>query len=176
MSEVNKVTVLICGHEYTLSSDMPREYIIKLADKVDAKMNEVSGGSDQSLSRTAVLAAMLISDEYYTQKQKTDDLTRENGDLEKQSANYEKLWEEMKQSFAAYKEEQESTIENLKGVIAAQEARFSETQNVPPEAEQRIEELENRCKDIESSFFDLQMENIRLSNELENYKKRERDF
>ena len=68
MSELNKVTVLIFGQEYTLSGDMPREYIIKLADKVDEKMTESSGGNNnQSLSKTAVLAAMLISDEYYTE-------------------------------------------------------------------------------------------------------------
>ena len=97
----------------------------------------------------------------------------EKAALEKQAADYEGLWEEVKNSFAAYKEEQEANVENLKAIIASQEARLSDTQNVPPEAAQRIEELENRCKDVESSFFDLQMENIRLLNELENYKKRD---
>ena len=173
MSEINKVTVLICGQEYTLSGDMPREYIMKLADKVDEKMTEISGGNTQTLSKTAVLAAMLISDEYYREKERADKLAVDNAGLEKQSANYENLWEEAKSSFAAYKEEQEGNIDRLKSIIATQEAKLSDTQNVPPEAAQRIEELENRCKDIESSFFDLQMENIRLLNELENYKKRD---
>ncbi|MBR0481018.1 MAG: cell division protein ZapA [Firmicutes bacterium] len=171
MSEINKVTVLICGQEYTLSGDMPREYIMKLADKVDEKMTEISGGNNQTLSKTAVLAAMLIADEYYTEKAKAEKLALEKDELERQSNNYESLWEEAKTSFTEYKEEQENTIEQLKSVIASQEARYADTQNVPPEAAQRIEELENRCKDIESSFFDLQMENIRLMNELENYKK-----
>lgn len=65
MSEKNTVSVLIYGQEYTLSGDMPREYIMKLADKVDAKMRELSIGKGQSLSKTAVLAAMLIADELY---------------------------------------------------------------------------------------------------------------
>ena len=173
MSELNKVTVLIFGQEYNLSGDMPREYIMKLADKVDEKMNEVAGGKDQTISKTAVLAAMLISDEYYTEKERADKLTADKVILEKQAKDYEQLWEEAKNSFAAYKEEQEGTVENLKGIIAQQEARYADSQNVPPEAAQRIEELENRCKDIESSFFDLQMENIRLMNELENYKKKD---
>ena len=173
MSEINKVTVLICGQEYTLSGDMPREYIMKLADKVDEKMTEISGGNTQTLSKTAVLAAMLISDEYYSEKNRADRFAVEKAALEKQAADYEGLWEEVKNSFAAYKEEQEANVENLKAIIASQEARLSDTQNVPPEAAQRIEELENRCKDVESSFFDLQMENIRLLNELENYKKRD---
>ena len=35
-----------------------------------------------------------------------------------------------------------------------------------------LEELEAKCKDMESSFFDLQMENIRLKGELDRYKKK----
>ncbi|MBR0597054.1 cell division protein ZapA [Sinanaerobacter chloroacetimidivorans] len=34
-----------------------------------------------------------------------------------------------------------------------------------------MKELEARCKDMESSFFDLQMENIRLKGDLDRYKK-----
>ncbi len=123
MSEINKVTVLICGQEYTLSGDMPREYIMKLADKVDEKMTEISGGNNQTLSKTAVLAAMLIADEYYTEKAKAEKLALEKDELERQSNNYESLWEEAKTSFTEYKEEQENTIEQLKSVIASQEAR-----------------------------------------------------
>jgi cell division protein ZapA len=173
MGEINKVTVIICGQEYTLSGDMPREYIMKLADKVDEKMSELSGGNNQTLSKTAVLAAMLIADEYYTEKEKAQRMAYENNDLEKQTAEYESLLAEAKNSFDSLKAEKDSAIEELKGIIASQEARFEEVQGVPPEAQQRIEELENRCKDIESSFFDLQMENIRLMNELENYKKKD---
>ncbi len=34
-----------------------------------------------------------------------------------------------------------------------------------------LKELEAKCKDMESSFFDLQMENIRLKGDLDRYKK-----
>jgi cell division protein ZapA len=34
-----------------------------------------------------------------------------------------------------------------------------------------LKDLEAKCKDMESSFFDLQMENIRLKGDLERYKK-----
>lgn len=34
-----------------------------------------------------------------------------------------------------------------------------------------LEEMEAKCKDMESSFFDLQMENIRLKSDLDKYKK-----
>lgn len=38
-----------------------------------------------------------------------------------------------------------------------------------------LKEIEAKCKDMESSFFDLQMENIRLKGDLERYKKRGND-
>jgi len=34
-----------------------------------------------------------------------------------------------------------------------------------------LQELEAKCKDMESSFFDLQMENIHLKGDLDRYKK-----
>ena len=170
--EKNTVSVLIYGQEYTLSGDMPREYIMKLADKVDEKMKEVAVGRNQTLSKTAVLAAMLITDEYYQEKANIEKLINDNAELNARVSNYANLWEEAKQSLTSNKDEQERTIEALKAKVAQQEALLESNKNMPPESEQMIEELENRCRDIESSFFDLQMENIRLKNELENYKEK----
>ena len=34
-----------------------------------------------------------------------------------------------------------------------------------------IKEWEEKCKDMENSFFDLQMENIKLKGEIDRYKK-----
>ncbi len=173
MGAKNTVSVLICGQEYTLSGDMPREYIMKLADKVDAKMKELSAGKNQTLSRTAVLAAMLITDEYYRAREDAELLLEENDKLESQASNYEKLWEEAKESFTAFKAEQDNLIEQLRAKVAEQEEYIEASKTIPSEAQKRIDELENRCRDIESSFFDLQMENIRLKNEVEKYKRAE---
>ena len=49
-------------------------------------------------------------------------------------------------------------------------ARVQKSDNAPLEAQKKIEELETRCRDIESSFFDIQMENIHLKNDLEAYR------
>lgn len=172
MSEMNTVTVIIFGQEYTLSGDMPREYIMKLADKVDEMMKEVSDGKNQTVSKTAVLAAMLITDELFKEKDKSEGLAAENTSLNSQVSNYAALWEDAKCSLASSREETDRLIESLKSRIAAQEAAIAEAKTATPESEHMIAELENRCRDVESSFFDLQMENIRLKNELENYKNR----
>ena len=206
MAEINKVTVLVFGQEYTLSGDMPRDYVLKLADHVDAKMREIDGGAGaQPLSSVAVLAAMLIADEYYTLDSDVTSLLEQNQKLSDNAASYERMWEELKANYASYKEEvasMQANRETLQRYIAEkdqqlssvnsqleEEKRYNEelrsrvdellvkvqkSDNAPLEAQRKIEELETRCRDIESSFFDIQMENIHLKNDLEAYRKQGR--
>ena len=58
------------------------------------------------------------------------------------------------------------TAENqeLEKKLASQEGNSSENSAL-------VKELEAKCKDVESSFFDLQMENIQLKGELDRLKK-----
>lgn len=207
MDEKNTVTVIVYGQEYTLSGDMPREHIMKIADHVDAKMKEVGEGTAQPASSVAVLAAMLIADEYYNLDSNILDLLTNNKNLEEKAQNYETMWEEVKSSFAKYKdemsslatlkdnlqiyakekeaqvqalaaelsqekgfnEELRSRVEDLSQQLSAQAQRI---EAAPLEAQKHVEELENRCRDIESSFFDIQMENIHLKNEIESLRGR----
>lgn len=202
MDEKNKVTVIVYGQEYTISGDMPREYIMKIADHVDAKMKEVGEGTTQPTSAVAVLASMLVADEYYKLEEEKAALISQNLQLAENGRNYEKMWEEVKQSYAQYKDEM-STLGALKdnlqayanekeaqaNALAAElsqqqkynnelrnrieelnaqlEVSVQRVNDAPLEAQKHIEELENRCRDIESSFFDIQMENIHLKNEIE---------
>ncbi len=202
MDEKNKVTVIVYGQEYTLSGDMPREYIMKIADHVDAKMKEVGEGTNQPTSAVAVLAAMLAADEYYKLEEEKAALLSKNLQLAENGRNYERMWEELKQSYAQYKDEmstlgtlkdnlqayaneKESQANALAAELSQQQKYNNELRNrieelnaqlevsvqrvndAPLEAQKHIEELENRCRDIESSFFDIQMENIHLKNEIE---------
>ena len=59
-----------------------------------------------------------------------------------------------------------SQNEEMKERLAHQEVS-----GISSESAELISQLENKCKDIESSFFDLQMENIRLKGELDQFKK-----
>ena len=36
--------------------------------------------------------------------------------------------------------------------------------------EEVVQDIENKCRELENSFFDLQMENLQLKKELEKYK------
>jgi len=207
MDARNSVTVIVYGQEYTLSGDMPREYIMKIADHVDAKMREVGDGSLQPISSIAVLSAMLIADEYYKLDANIVDLLSNNKQLEENAKRYEAMWEEVKSNFSKYQDEMASlnTLKDNLQVYAndkeaqanalalelRQEKGFNEelrkrveelsaqlanqtqiAENAPLESQKHIEELENRCRDIESSFFDIQMENIHLKNEIESLRGR----
>jgi len=198
MGEKNTVNVIIYGQEYTISGEMPRDYILKIADHLDSKMKEVGEGSSEPYSKIAVLAGMLVADEYFKSHEKADTLSVRNVTLEQTSDKYEKLWGEVKLNFAQYKEEMKSVsaVKDKLQALAdekdaeakslaqdlAQEQKFNQelrnrmeellakektNQGLSPEVQKHIEELENKCRDIESSFFDIQMENIHLKNEIE---------
>jgi chromosome segregation ATPase len=61
--------------------------------------------------------------------------------------------------------------EVLRGRITELTAQVEQAQDAPEEAKRKIAELEAKCRDTESSFFDIQMENIRLKNEVDSLRK-----
>jgi len=189
--ERNIVTVNIFGQEYTISGGMSRESIMKVADYVNGKMNEIGGESDLPASRIAILSAMEITGELFEEQKnhreneryqqmweevkasyikaredlnaataQKDDLIRQNGEKDQQLANlYNELADTKK-----YSEALRQKVEELSSSLEYQ-------QSLPDQSAKKIEELEAKCRDIESSFFDIQMENIRLKNENESLKK-----
>ncbi len=64
----NLVQVDIFGQEYTVKAPANSTYITNIAEYVDSKMREVEKNlpGQQSPTRIAILAAMNISDEFFT--------------------------------------------------------------------------------------------------------------
>ena len=60
----NRITVSICGEEYTFTAEESPSYMQKVAAMVDSKMAEVLAGGKVSRTDAAVLAAVNIADEY----------------------------------------------------------------------------------------------------------------
>ena len=113
-------------------------------------MREISkyftGGAPGSL---AVLAAVNIADEYFDAKSEIAALEAKAHQTEKDSEHYMKMWDEAKKSFMQYKEEAAKSAEDRK------------------QSDEKYRKLEEKCNEFENSYFDLQMENVRLKNELE---------
>ncbi len=154
MGERNSVAVKIYGQEYSIVSEMPREYIMRVADYIDGKMKEIGAYYNGSASGVAVLAAATITDELFRSGDCSAQLETANKQLE-EARHYNEV---------------------LRGRIEELNQQLESSRTVPEETQKLISELEAKCRDIESSFFDIQMENIHLKNELESLRKQDQPF
>ncbi|HIR47507.1 MAG TPA: cell division protein ZapA [Candidatus Caccousia avicola] len=73
----NRVAVTIAGQEYTLVGSEDVGYTKKVADHVDAKVQEVLDGAHVSLVDGAILAAVNIADEYFKEVEAAENLRRQ---------------------------------------------------------------------------------------------------
>ena len=150
----SKVNVRIYGQEYTIAGD--EESIRKVAAYVDDQMRQIARAvSNGSTGSVAVLASVNMADDLLACREQVKALENEKRQLERDAEHYLKMWDEAKKSFAQYKESAARRTQEMK------------------EADERYRDLEAKCSEFESSYFDLQMENIRLKQELEEYKKKD---
>ncbi len=146
----SKVTVKIYGQEYTIFGEKGEEEIVRIADYVDNKMHLISRFSGEvSQANLGILSAINIAEEYFDALAQMEALRTSKMQVENDSKYYLKMWEDAKAGFEEYKE-------SLSG-LQEQEKLY----------EDRMRELQAKCNEYENSFFDLQMENIRLKSELE---------
>jgi len=69
------VEVNILGHEYTVKTDTDEEYIQEIASYVDKKMSEIVRNTKTvSTLNVAILAALNIADDFFKERDKTEDL------------------------------------------------------------------------------------------------------
>lgn len=152
--ETNKVTVKILGQSYTISGDKTQEEIEKIANYVDEKMLMISKvQNDGTLGKTAILSAINITEEYFNALERIEILKAAKEQVEKDSQHYMKMWEDAKKSFITYKD----------NAIKAQDLKR--------ESDSRLKELQEKCSEFENSFFDLQMENIQLKDQVDKLKR-----
>jgi cell division protein ZapA len=74
----NLVRVTIYGQQYTVKGKADPSYITSVAEYVSDKMEEVENSltSFQSPLRVAILAAMNITDEYFTSRKEKENILR----------------------------------------------------------------------------------------------------
>jgi len=73
----NRVTMNICGEDYTLVADESASYMEKVGSLVDAKMRELVESAHVSRNDAAVLAAINIADELFKAQEGTENLRRQ---------------------------------------------------------------------------------------------------
>jgi len=73
----NRLTVTIAGQEFTLLSDNDEQYILKIAEYIDGKVNEVMQGTRCSVVNAAVLSCVNIADDYFRALDSSENLRRQ---------------------------------------------------------------------------------------------------
>ena len=73
----NRVTMNICGEDYTLVADEAAAYMEKVGSLVDEKMRQLMDSAHVSRSDAAVLAAINLADELNKTQEGTENLRRQ---------------------------------------------------------------------------------------------------
>ncbi len=151
----SRVKVRIYGQEYTIAGERDEEVILDIAAYVDGKMREIGKNFSQTVQGSlGVLAAVNIADELFEAKEEIKTLMAGKEQMEKDAQHYLQMWDEAKKSFMQYKESA---------------ARMGDEKKA---ADERYRQLQEKCSEFENSFFDIQMENLRLKSELDKYRRR----
>lgn len=191
---MNRVSVKIFGQNYTVIGTKDSGEILKIADYVDKKMREINEAApDMPRQMMAVLSAVNLADEYFTTLSELDETAGKLKKLESSILDYEKMWDEAKQSHLntqntiselesknkIVKDMLEERIAELEATIASKDETIREMEkdskklrgDLEEASSNLVVEMEAKYKDLESSFFDIQMENMKLKGELARYKK-----
>lgn len=151
--ENNKVKIRIYGQEYTIVGERSQDEIIKAAQYVDERMQFIGRNSNLgSTTSLAVLSAVNIADEIFSIKEELEQLRTLNAQLEADAKKYVDLWDDAKKNVIQYRNE----IEDLRKKASD---------------DSQLREIQRRYRELESSFFDLQMENVQLKSRLDKTEK-----
>lgn len=62
MGMKNRISVVVSGHEFTLVTDEPEEYLQKLAEALNQEISQIMTDSHLGLSSSTILAAFNFAD------------------------------------------------------------------------------------------------------------------
>jgi cell division protein ZapA (FtsZ GTPase activity inhibitor) len=137
MEDRNRVTVKIHGQECSFSATESKEYLYQLADSLNELMDKIEASMPPGHDAALpLITALNLADERLRILEEKRRLEQQILELQQDSMHYAKLWEDAKRSFARQQEENK--------------------QNAA---------LEQRCKELENSCFQMQQELMALKGE-----------
>ena len=152
--EKNRADVVICGANYVLSGEKSEERIKEIAKMVDEELRATSKALNVNPNyKAAVLTAINIAEKLMDNTDMTLKLQTENYQLDNDVKHYIQMWEQAKKQVTDLKEKVSSE--------ADRKAKNSEDQK----------KLQDKLVEMENAYFDLQMENVNLKNELKSLKR-----
>ncbi len=152
--EKNRADVVICGTNYVLSSEKSEERIKEIAKMVDEEIRASSKALNVNPNyKAAVLTSLNIAERLMDSNDMTLKLQTENIQLDNDVKHYIQMWEQTKKQVTDLKEKMSSEVD-----------RQSQTTEDHKKLQEKLSEMEN-------AYFDLQMENVNLKNELKSIKR-----
>lgn len=152
--EKNRADVTICGANYVLSSEKSEERIKEIAKMVDEELRSTSKALNVNPNyKAAVLAALNLAEALMDNTDMTLKLQTENYQLDNDVKHYIAMWEQTKKQVTDLKEKMSSEVD-----------RHSQNTEDQKKLQEKLVEMEN-------AYFDLQMENVNLKNELKSIKR-----
>ena len=152
--EKNRADVNICGDNYVLSSDKSEERIKEIAKLVDNELKQTSRMMNVNPNyRAAVLTALNIAEKLLETSDMMLKLQTENYQLDNDVKHYIDMWEQTKKQ-----------VTDLKGKVTSEADR--QYQN-----NEDFKKMQDKLAEMENAYFDLQMENVNLKNEIKSIKR-----
>ena len=145
---------MICETKYVLSSDKSEERIKEIAKYVDDELRATSRALNVNPNyKAAVLTALNITEKLMDNTDMLLKLQTENYQLDNDVKHYIQLWEQTKKQVTDLKEKMSTEVDR--------QSQSSEDQK----------KLQEKLVEMENAYFDLQMENVNLKNELKSIKR-----
>ena len=152
--EKNRADVVICDSKYVLSSEKSEERIKEIARYVDDELRAVSRALNVNPNyKAAVLTALNITEKLMDNTDMILKLQTENYQLDNDVKHYIQLWEQTKKQVTDLKEKMSNEVDR--------QSQSNEDQK----------KLQEKLVEMENAYFDLQMENVNLKNELKSIKR-----
>ncbi len=149
-----RADVTICGADYVLSGEKSEEKIKEIAKFVDDELRRTSRNLNSNPNyKSAVLTAINIAEKLMENSDLVLKLQTENHQLDNDVKHYISLWEEAKKQVTDLKEQMTSDSDR--------QIQDSE----------KFKTLQAKCNEMENAYFELQMENVTLKNELRSLKR-----
>jgi len=180
MTNKNRVIVKILGQEYTIVGDESREFMQRVSNYVDDKMNEIAEKNKKfSTAMIAVLTAINIGDEYFKLLDECQKLMSERGrpveELEKTKELLASSTMEMEKKEKEYKDllqEYEKIKENFINI----ESNYSELKEVVNRLSYELNIKDSKLKKAEKINEDLKNKLVQSEVKLVQTKKELQEF
>jgi cell division protein ZapA (FtsZ GTPase activity inhibitor) len=149
-----RADVTICGVDYVLSGEKSEDKIKEIAKFVDDELRRTSRNLNSNPNyKSAVLTAINIAEKLMENSDLVLKLQTENHQLDNDVKHYISMWEEAKKQVTDLKDQMTSDSDR--------QIQDSE----------KFKTLQAKCNEMENAYFELQMENVNLKNELRSLKR-----